>query len=403
MLIRTFKDFVLCAAIIVSPFLTSCKGSEEELDVNLAVKANVSEVASTAGSTFVTVTASGSWSLAISAKSGLTSDWASLSTTSGTGTKSNVVLTYSANPDTLDRAIILTVTSGKNTSGFTFTQKALDNGSHGGGGDDGGGGSSSTTSGWLELPATSSTDGLDFFTHSMTIGSVTTRNYSFYWDYDNLVAHWVAYPLNAWSIGSSVSRTDAWGLDPLLPQSKQPVLYSAFASGNNGWYARGHQCPSADRLTSYAANSMTFYFTNMTPQIQDNFNGGIWSDLESMVRSWSRSSDTLYVVTGCTTKGSKYYALDNYGKKVTVPTGYYKAVLRYSRNSTIGFSSFIACAVYLEHKQYTGDSIKTHAMSIDDLETLTGEDFFVNLPAKVGADDAAKIEAQDPKQVNWWW
>ena len=42
-------------------------------------------------------------------------------------------------------------------------------------------------------------------------------------------------------------------------------------------------------------------------------------------------------------------------------------------------------------------------MSIDKLEEITGLDFFVNLPAKIGADKAAKIEAADPTTAEMWW
>jgi hypothetical protein len=42
-------------------------------------------------------------------------------------------------------------------------------------------------------------------------------------------------------------------------------------------------------------------------------------------------------------------------------------------------------------------------MSIDELEEITGIDFFVNLPAVVGEEQAAKIEAVDPAQSSVWW
>ena len=42
-------------------------------------------------------------------------------------------------------------------------------------------------------------------------------------------------------------------------------------------------------------------------------------------------------------------------------------------------------------------------MSIDRLEEITGIDFFVNLPAKVGEEQAAKIEATDPATSAVWW
>ena len=87
-----------------------------------------------------------------------------------------------------------------------------------------------------------------------------TRNWSFYWDYDEHLAIWVAYPHNRNLIGSG-SRSNAWGLDPLLPGSLQPQV--ATGSYGGGW-TRGHQIPSADRLT-YAANVSTFFCMSPMP------------------------------------------------------------------------------------------------------------------------------------------
>ena len=42
-------------------------------------------------------------------------------------------------------------------------------------------------------------------------------------------------------------------------------------------------------------------------------------------------------------------------------------------------------------------------MSVDELEEMTGIDFFVNLPAKIGAEQAAKIEAAVPADSALWW
>ena len=42
-------------------------------------------------------------------------------------------------------------------------------------------------------------------------------------------------------------------------------------------------------------------------------------------------------------------------------------------------------------------------MSVDELEEMTGLDFFANLPAMVGEDMAARLEAQDPVNSTVWW
>lgn len=384
--------------------LSSCGsgGKEDVLPPTVEVKTAVVEAGGY--SQFIYVKASSSWRITItSVDGGEPVDWIIADPSSGSGDM-DVTLKVEENKSEMERSAVLTVENSAGKASKTISQKGKkpeikpdpDPTPE----------PKPNETGWLELPSVPA--GTDFFAHSMTIGSVKTRNYSFIWDYDNLVAPWVAYPLCKWNMASNVKRTNAWALDPLLPESKQPVLYRGFSKGNNGWYARGHQIPSADRLTSYESNAMTFYGTNMTPQIQEGFNGDIWATLEGMVRSWANKSDTLYVVTGCVIDykdgETVKYALDNNGKKVTVPTAYYKVVLRYMKSSTVGYSGYSACAVWLDHKVYSTKTIdSSYSMSVDDLEKRLNIDFFVNLPAKVGEETTARIEAEEPKDVAWWW
>lgn len=383
--------------------IVSCGSSEEVNSYPPTIELGSPTVEAVGGGQFLHVKSDISWTLSFVSENGMTVDWISVDQDSGEG-DCNVVVTVSPNKSEQERSAVLTVENSAGKALKTISQKGKkpeikpdpDPTPE----------PKPNETGWLELPSVPA--GTDFFAHSMTIGSVKTRNYSFIWDYDNLVAPWVAYPLCKWNMASNVKRTNAWALDPLLPESKQPVLYRGFSKGNNGWYARGHQIPSADRLTSYESNAMTFYGTNMTPQIQEGFNGDIWATLEGMVRSWANKSDTLYVVTGCVIDykdgETVKYALDNNGKKVTVPTAYYKVVLRYMKSSTFGYSGYSACAVWLDHKVYSTKTIdSSYSMSVDDLEKRLNIDFFVNLPAKVGEETTARIEAEDPKDVTWWW
>lgn len=394
---------MICAGVVMLA-LSSCGsgGKEDVLPPTVEVKTTVVEAGGY--SQFIYVKASSSWTITItSVDGGEPVDWIIADPSSGSGDM-DVTLKVEENKSEKERSAVITVENSAGKASKTISQKAK--GSEVKPDPTPSGGNLSPKTGWMELPAIP--NGMDAFTHSMTVGSVSTRNYSFLWDYDNLVAPWVAYPLCKWNIGNNIKRTNAWGLDPLLPEGKQPVLYRGFSKGNNGWYARGHQIPSADRLTSYESNSMTFYGTNMTPQIQDGFNGDIWATLEGKVRSWANSSDTLYVVTGCVIdypEGQTVkYALDNYGKKVSVPTAYYKVVLRYMKNSTVGYSGYSACAVWLDHKVYSTKNIDSkYSMSVKDLEKKVGMDFFVNLPAVVGEEMAAKIESENPSKVSWWW
>jgi endonuclease G len=250
---------------------------------------------------------------------------------------------------------------------------------------------------WLELPATD-TPGMVFIHHPMPEDH-RLRNYSFYFDPKARVAAWVAYPLNNGLRGTG-SRPDQepWGLDPKVPTDAQAVvLYHGFSK--NKIYDRGHQIPSADRY-AYGANIETYYGTNITPQLHD-FNGGIWATLEGKVRNWAGKCDTLYVVTGADLRGASGKVKDNEGKDVTVPTGYFKALLAYKKGGSFGAGTgeYIGVGFYFEHRTYenTQATVKARAMSLEALEEILGMDFFVNLPV----DIQRVVESQSP--VAWWW
>lgn len=394
MTIRTIMNKVAVAVtVICTLFLSSCEDPAQESILNVSVK--VSEVSAESGQVFVSVTSNSSWTLRLTDQDGGPDpEWAQLNVTSGSGNKSNVILTYQANESEDLRAIWIVADGGDGWSKCSFRQS--------------GAGHKEdpkpqpqpqpdvdlAKTGWLELPAMDNDD-LGYFTHSFNMGGKRYRNYSFGWSQNDLVALWVAYPLCKLYTNGSVGRTNEWAYDPLLGE-----LSAAPFGGYGEELARGHQIPSADRQCSWEANAQTFYGTNMTPQLNAH-NEGIWADLEGRVRKYANTSDTTYVVTGVVLEGSKRKTRDSDGKSITVPAGYYKALLRYSKSSTL--STWAAAAFYTEHRDY-GDytPFRDLAMSIDELEEMTGLDFFVNLPEKLGDQRAAEIEAEDPLTNSVW-
>ena len=405
-----FRSIFKVAAAVMAAcglMLTSCdivKTQEEVLEVSIKNPT----VASGKGQQFVNVKCSGDWTLALVSEDGEV-DWATLNTYSGSGNQANVKLSYDVNATEKSRELTIYLDNVSKTVSCSMTQLPSgqhpeddpdtggDNGSGDNGSGDGGddsGSSDLAVTGWLELPAMDNPD-LGYYTHSFKMNGNTYRNYSFGWSQKDRVALWVAYPLCKLYTNGSAGRTNAWALDPLLGNDS-----AAPFGGYAGDYARGHQLPSADRQCCYEANAQTFYGTNMTPQLNAH-NERIWADLESKVRGYANTSDTTYVVTGVIVSSSSEIQKDSYGNNVTVPDAYFKAVLKYSKSSTLG--AWNAAAFYLEHRAYSGSVSKEHSMSIDELEEMTGIDFFVNLPAKIGEEQAAKLEAADPANSSVWW
>ena len=398
-------DFIhkvaVAAIAICALFASSCEYVVKEFEVTVSEET----VSYEKGNVFIDVKCSGAWTLYLVSPDGGDVDWASLETgkEAGTGDTSLIVLYYDKNKGTEDRALKIVLDNGTDWAECLFTQeceKIAQDPEDPDRPDDPdtpepGLEPDLSKTGWMELPAMDNPE-LEYYSHSFEMKGKTYRNYTFGWSQKDRVAFWVAYPLCTLYTNGNVGRTNAWALDPLLDKDS-----AAPFGGYAGDYARGHQLPSADRQCCYDANAQTFYGTNMTPQLNEH-NEGIWSSLESKVRSIANKSDTTYVVTGVIVSASSDTERDSYGKSVTIPDAYFKALLRYGgKTSTLG--EWNAAAFYLEHRAYSENIGRQHSMSIDELENITGIDFFVNLPAMAGEEKAALIEATNPANVALWW
>lgn len=377
-MLRRLTYLFAAAALLVAA--AACEKEDNETIPVLTM--NQSVWTSEGGSLTVQIAATSKWTIEVEYPAGQDRDWIHFTPAAGEGFGSSLMV-VDANYGEAARQATVKLCSPKYSATASVSQSS---------------GAVGKGPLWLEMPALD-VEGCSFFTHDMAGGLYLgaeksgVRNWSFYWDPVNMVSRWVAYPLNNNLIGRG-SRSNAWGLDPLLPDTQQPDLRSGSYGG--GW-TRGHQIPSADRL-SYAANVSTFYGTNMTPQNYD-FNCDIWANLEMKVRDYASTSDTLYVVTGCDVRNA-YLKTDskNSGFQVTVPTAYFKALLRKKGTdyAAVGFYMPHDASIHLE-------PYMNYILSVDALEEQTGMDFFVNLPVVLGKDRADAIEAADPRQTvkNW--
>ena len=394
-------------AVVTALAVWCCEEPSQPVDSSVSVSVRTPEVENKKGSTFVSVKTDGAWTLNLTFGDSQKA-WAKLSAISGKGEQNGIILSYEANPGESERVLTVNARCGDEVASATLKQAAYvpvqDN--PGPETPENPGSDQpedpeepqpeqpSSDPKWLELPAKDNPD-LTYLSHNFNYNGKKYRNYSFAWSQKDLVSIWVAYPLSRFYMNGSVGRTDQWAYDPLLgDRSSLPK------GGYAGEYARGHLLMSNDRQVCYEANAQTFYGTNMTPQLNAH-NEKIWADLETKVRGYANTSDTTYVVTGVILDDSTRITYDSDRKPITVPSAYFKAVLKYNESSTQG--TWNAAAFYLEHRAYSGSVTRSHSMSIDRLEDMTGIDFFVNLPAKVGKEQADKIEAADPANVALWW
>jgi len=202
----------------------------------------------------------------------------------------------------------------------------------------------------IELPLYSASD---------TIVSHTGFTLSYSEEHEQ--AEWVAYELTKDELRGAVERTDNFRADPNI-DSESASLSDYRGSG----YDRGHLAPAADFSWSEKAMSDTFYFSNMSPQ-KPGFNRGIWRSLESLVREWAIRDEALLVVTGPVLREVNYRTIG--ANDVSIPKYYYKVLLDIEEPELKGIG-FI-----LPHES-SSDSLSSFAVSIDEVEQITGIDFY---------------------------
>ncbi|MCO6493737.1 MAG: DNA/RNA non-specific endonuclease [Phaeodactylibacter sp.] len=192
-------------------------------------------------------------------------------------------------------------------------------------------------------------------------------------------ARWVAHIILPDIVSGSVGRTDDFRPDPLVATGsaveadyflKYPKADGTFDYDGFG-YDRGHLAPSADFRWSEKALSESYYYSNMSPQI-DAFNREGWAELESLIRGYvfRNPGSQLYVVTGPILREG-LPAIERGVNKVSIPEHFYKVVLDRQQGRGVGF--------ILPH-QAIAAPLETYAVPIDEVERRTGLDFFNLLP-----------------------
>ncbi len=252
-----------------------------------------------------------------------------------------------------------------------------------------------TSYGWLELPAKGSVS-----TAKEYVFRSGERNYTAYYDTGTYSSLWVAYPLAKGHSGS-LERPSSWYFAPEISESSQVDLTGSSYNDN---YSRGHQIPNGDRNGVSWMQKQTFYVINSVPQIQDGFNGKIWNALENAVRGAIPSGDSLYVATGPVYKtvgGSetvKYTSAKDDSKRVPVANYFFKVVLKVERSGG-QITDAMAVGFWFEHKVYSDSNYEAYAVSVDEIEKMTGYDFFANLPDAI--ESVAEQNASWSKFSSW--
>lgn len=178
------------------------------------------------------------------------------------------------------------------------------------------------------------------------------------------IPNWVAWELTAEETQGTEKRKASFRPD--YDVEGCPTLDDYRNSG----YQRGHMVPAGDMKWSPEAMSESFYLTNMCPQTSA-LNSGAWNKLENKCRMLAVNQGPVYIIAGPVIDGKPIEYIGQ--SRVYVPGKFFKVILSpYSTPARgIGF--------IFPNGRVDGGMQKC-AVSIDDVEALTGHDFFSSLP-----------------------
>lgn len=213
---------------------------------------------------------------------------------------------------------------------------------------------------FLEIPAINADDEI-------------LRYEGFVLSYDTkaLIPKWVAYELTAEKVAGTEPRANGFSMDPSY--RKKQAMREDYS--NSGW-DKGHMAPAADMRWSRTAMKESFYLTNICPQDHE-LNGHDWNTLEKNIRNLAVEYGKVWIVCGPIIGENRYGTIGR--NRVIVPDAFFKAILVKDGNA-------YRSAAYVMDNRSGHHSMKSYSMSVDELEKITGLDFFCSLD-----EDAQKI------------
>ena len=197
-------------------------------------------------------------------------------------------------------------------------------------------------------------------------GQIIQRTgYTLAYDAKNKTPQWVAWELTDKETRGKEERTNDFQPDPEVIGTKV-VTYDYSGSG----YDRGHMAPAGDMKWSKQAMQESFYMTNICPQ-DHNLNTEDWNDLEMKSREWARRYGKVHIVCGPIYKGIRNEYIGEH--RVKVPDAFFKVILIDDARKSYALG-------FLFENKAGERPLKEYLVSVDEIERITGMDFFSVLP-----------------------
>lgn len=135
-------------------------------------------------------------------------------------------------------------------------------------------------------------------------------------------------------------------------------------------YDRGHMCPAGEQKWSERAMHHSFVMANICPQDHD-LNTGAWKTLEDKERVWARRDSMIVIVAGPIYNSKRPKTIGRI--KVAVPDAFFKVLLA-------PYAEPMRAIAFVYPNTKSPGNMEQYATTVDEVELLTGMDFFASLP-----------------------
>lgn len=181
------------------------------------------------------------------------------------------------------------------------------------------------------------------------------------------VPNYVAWELTAQETKGDLPRHNKFSPDKKVPGC--PTLNDYRRSG----FDRGHMAPAGDMKWDSQAMKDCFLLTNMCPQTS-RLNSGRWNDLENKCRTWAARDSALIIICGPVLTDRLTRTIGD--TKVVVPQRFFKVIYA-------PYAKEPAMLAFVFSNTALPESLKDASRSVDEVEELTGLDFFAELPDNI--------------------
>ncbi len=191
--------------------------------------------------------------------------------------------------------------------------------------------------------------------------------------------NWVAWYLSADHSDGEWARSNDYREDYEVPSPR-----ATNEDYKGSIWSRGHMCPAGDNKWNADAMSETFLLSNMCPQDR-SLNSGFWNQVEMDCRKWAKKYGGVYIVCGPLYYKNEHETIGI--NQIVVPKAFYKVILRLNPHpNAIGYVV----------KNNEGTKKKDqYVNTVDEVERLTGIDFFPALPDDIEDEVEAHANLDD--------